>query len=132
MTAFKFKSPDGEIIKGKNLSEFCRKHNLNYDNMRKLLKGKVAQCKGWFSTTSAKSLKRLDGIKETLYNLNTGQVTRIGLSQTKLAASYQLNKSKLNRLLRGKRLMYRGWVLSNTYSILYGKPKIQKLGRNVT
>lgn len=139
MTAFKFRSPNGEIIKGKNLSEFCRKHNLNYDNMCKLLKGKIAQCKGWFSTKSAKSLKRLNKTKQIIHNLNTGEFVKIGLSQTKLAFSYRLRRNKLNRLLTGKRLIYKGWVLNDTYSILYGSPIQlhdkaiqQKLGRNVT
>jgi len=132
MTAFEFSTPDGAIVKGKNLSRLCRDHNLNYDNMRKLLNGKIGQYRGWFSTKTSKSRKRLARIRQTIYNLNTGQFTKIGLSQTKLAASFSLSKSKLSRLLTGKRLMYKGWVLDSTYSILYGKPQTQKLGRIVT
>lgn len=40
-------SPNGEIIKGINQSEFCRKNNLNQCSFSKMLNGKLTQHKGW-------------------------------------------------------------------------------------
>jgi hypothetical protein len=44
---FKFLSPDQIIFEGKNLCEFCRKHNLSQSNMHHVLKGNYKQYKGW-------------------------------------------------------------------------------------
>ena len=44
---FKFLSPDGIIYEGKNLCDFCRKHNLSQSNMHCVLKGIYKQHKGW-------------------------------------------------------------------------------------
>lgn len=44
-------SPDGEIITGKNLAEFCRQNRLEQNNLRNVIKGKVRSHKGWMSAT---------------------------------------------------------------------------------
>ena len=40
-------SPEGEIIKGINQSEFCRKNNLDRGGFNKMINGKKSHCKGW-------------------------------------------------------------------------------------
>ena len=40
-------SPEGEIIRGINLSEFCRKNNLDQGGFNKMINGKKSHCKGW-------------------------------------------------------------------------------------
>ena len=40
-------SPEGEIIRGINQSEFCRKNNLDQGGFNKMINGKKSQCKGW-------------------------------------------------------------------------------------
>ncbi len=37
----------GEIEQGKNLTRFCRKHNLHQSNMYNVVMGKNKSCKGW-------------------------------------------------------------------------------------
>ena len=44
---FEIKSPDGEIIKGKNISEFCRLHKLHSSHFCAVLKNKNKSHKGW-------------------------------------------------------------------------------------
>lgn len=44
---FCFKSPSGEIIKGKNISKFCRDHKLSTTEVYKLLNKKIKTYKGW-------------------------------------------------------------------------------------
>jgi hypothetical protein len=41
-------SPDGEILSvTPSLREFCRRHNLDRSTLRRVLKGELAQHKGW-------------------------------------------------------------------------------------
>lgn len=44
---FEIKSPNGEIIKGKNISEFCRLHKLHSGHFCAVLKNKNKSHKGW-------------------------------------------------------------------------------------
>lgn len=45
--AFSFVSPDGDIVRIKNLRAFCREYNLSPANMRKLNRGERQSHKGW-------------------------------------------------------------------------------------
>ena len=40
-------SPNGEIVKGRNVNEFCRKNNLNSGHMSRVLQGTLPHHKGW-------------------------------------------------------------------------------------
>lgn len=40
-------SPDGNIYKDFNISDFARKHDLKYDNIKNVLHGKTRTTKGW-------------------------------------------------------------------------------------
>ena len=42
-----FISPENKIVKGRNLSEFCRNMKLSYDSMLLVLRGKQNMYKGW-------------------------------------------------------------------------------------
>lgn len=44
---FLLKSPTGEIIKGKNIREFCRNNNLKPGSICRVLNGKANHHKGW-------------------------------------------------------------------------------------
>lgn len=44
---FRIKSPEGIIVEGFNLKEFCQQHDLSYRNIQNVLKGKVGSCKKW-------------------------------------------------------------------------------------
>lgn len=44
---FEIKSPDGQIIKGKNIREFCKLHNLHTGHFCAVLKNKNKSHKGW-------------------------------------------------------------------------------------
>jgi hypothetical protein len=44
---FELKSPNGEIIRGKNIAKFCRENNLNSGHIGSVLKGKRKHHKGW-------------------------------------------------------------------------------------
>lgn len=44
---FTIKSPNGEIIKGKNISKFCKENNLSSSHICNVIKGKVKSHKGW-------------------------------------------------------------------------------------
>jgi hypothetical protein len=40
-------SPDGEVVRGINQSEFCRKNNLDQGGFNRMINGKSKTCKGW-------------------------------------------------------------------------------------
>ena len=42
-----FNSPEGVLVKLKNLNAFCRKHNLNRGHMRSVNCGRIKSHKGW-------------------------------------------------------------------------------------
>ena len=46
---FIFKSPNGDIVSGKNLTEFCKQNNLNQGAMWSVLNGKIKSHKGYKS-----------------------------------------------------------------------------------
>lgn len=45
--SFTLVNPNGEIIKGKNLSKFCRENNLSCQNLGQIIKGRHFSHKGW-------------------------------------------------------------------------------------
>ena len=40
-------SPDGEVVKGINQNEFCRKNNLDQGGFNRMINGKSKTCRGW-------------------------------------------------------------------------------------
>lgn len=40
-------SPQGEIISGRNLFQFCKEHNLESSNLSHVIKGELLHSKGW-------------------------------------------------------------------------------------
>ena len=44
---YSFISPEGQLFEGKNIKQFARDHNLNYDCMNKLMRGQRQSHKGW-------------------------------------------------------------------------------------
>lgn len=49
---WEFISPDGELVKFRNLVEFCKKNNLNHQNMSKVFYKERNHHKGWSSVGS--------------------------------------------------------------------------------
>lgn len=49
-----YRSPDGKVQYVRLLKEFCQEHNLNVRQMRKLMRGKIDNYKGWTHIVSGK------------------------------------------------------------------------------
>ena len=47
--SFSLLSPTGELVEGRNLSQFCKDHpdKLDESSLRKVLKGEASHHKGW-------------------------------------------------------------------------------------
>ena len=52
-------SPDGVIVRGKNVAEFCRSNGLNRGNVSSLLNGNALSVKGWTNFTEGDSYESL-------------------------------------------------------------------------
>jgi hypothetical protein len=44
---FELLSPNGKIVKGKNIAQFCKENNLNNGHITSVIKGRLNQHKGW-------------------------------------------------------------------------------------
>ncbi|APC46057.1 HNH endonuclease [Vibrio phage vB_VspP_pVa5] len=44
---FTLTAPDGSVVSGYNLKEFCRENNLDRANIRQVMRGQRKSCKGW-------------------------------------------------------------------------------------
>jgi group I intron endonuclease len=108
-TVYKFRSPDGEIISGKNLMQIARDLNLSSHGLRKVFYGKQYSFYGYTSTNpdfSSKPKKEYrllspEGLIHEFDNIN------------EFAAKTGLSKNGLGRVLMGKQGHCGGWSLEN-------------------
>lgn len=108
---YEIMSPDGELIKGKNVSEFCRKYNLSTGAITNVLNGKLYSHKGWKLPSTelvggALTTKRL----EKKYKLiSPDGVVFEGKGVRTLCRKFNLNEGSISEVLSGKRKHYKGW-----------------------
>lgn len=120
MTSFKFISPSGDIVKGKNLKKFCNENKLGYWPMYRLLRGKHASINGWYAFHK-RSKMRLQHEQQKLYNIVTGETAVLGKTHRQFANEKKLDQTLLGELLNGDRIAYRNWVTERTYRLIGGQ-----------
>ncbi len=121
MTTFKFISPSGEIVKGKNLKKFCDQNNLGYWSMYLLRSGEVASTRDGWRAFHKKSQAKHQRQTQQLYNIQTGETAVLGSCMKTFADRHNLKYCRLSQLLSGKRLAYNGWITENTRKRIYGQ-----------
>ena len=117
MKTYSFLNPEGKVVETRNLSKFCRKHNLKLRRMQELVAGHALTHKGYISLRpEAKKKRKL--LRTYVYNIHTQQVERVGTSITEFSRKFELYSSILSKVLRGKSLCYNGWMLLKSKDLL--------------
>jgi group I intron endonuclease len=123
---FELMSPEGEIIKGKNIRKFCKENGLNPSNITNLLSGKGKSCKGWklpstkligkksFSLTISREYKIMSPTGEIIEGKNVSELCR----------KFGLSVSAIINVLNENLYSYKGWKLPSTE--LFGGSLISK------
>jgi group I intron endonuclease len=111
-------TPDGEDIEVKNLSAFCRQHNLTSTHMIDCAKGRYLSHAGWQcryahvtkeeQETTIAALKLKFGIKEYIVTSPDG-VEFTSESMYAFSAEHNLNASAMWRVANGERRHYKNW-----------------------
>lgn len=110
MKTFVLKSPDGEIVRGWNLSKFAREHNLDINLIGKVANGEIWQHKGWThpDKSSEVFLTRLTG-RFTFVDPN-GEIVEVK-SLREFCTEKGLSYRCLAQVARGLKAQYKGWTL---------------------
>lgn len=108
---YEIMTPDGKIIKGKNVSELCREYGLANSALINVLNGKLYSHKGWKLPSTeliggALTAKRLE--KEYRLISPDGIVFE-GKGVRTLCRKFNLNEGSISEVLSGKRKHYKGW-----------------------
>jgi group I intron endonuclease len=123
---YEIMSPYGKIIKGKNISKFCRENGLSIRNISNVLSGKVKSCKGWkLPSTELIGLESRALTTSRDYELMSpdGKIIK-GRNVSELCRKYNLKSSAISRILNGKLCSYKGWKLPSTK--LFGRSVTSK------
>lgn len=112
--SFILKSPEDKIIQETNLKEFCRKNNLDFRNIQKVLSGKMRSHKGW-RLPETKTIGRGTGgeltAKEFTLLSPDGKIYK-GKNIKKFCEEHNLTRSNICSILnRGKQKSHKGWTL---------------------
>lgn len=114
---FELLSPDGILYKGKNITQFCKKHNLQVSGISQLLNGKVSNYKGWNNPNNTWiPVKDADNKKLKKFNIidpNGKNIEVVNLA--KFCKENNLAKTSIYRLFSGKLTSYRGWTLPENF-----------------
>ena len=102
-------SPNGEKISGQNISDFCRKNNLQIIAIWKVLSRQRISHKGWMAYPPKLNLKFARNIK--LINPIGENVEYFG-SFKEFGEKYKLNPGSLSSLCNGKLKTLKGWKVA--------------------
>jgi hypothetical protein len=105
---FKVKDLSGNVIEGKNVTEFCRKFGYGTGNFLQMLYGKQKMAYGYV----------LPETKITYYKIISPEGKEYIITNFdkfhKFCEEHNLSQSGLGRMLKGK-ISHRGWKLLNTF-----------------
>ena len=125
---FELMSPEGKIIKGKNIKKFCEENKLPYSNINNLLLGKGKSCKGWKLPNTklvGKQSYALTISREYEIMSPNGEIIK-GKNVSKFCRKYDLSISAIINVLNEKLYSHKGWKLSCT-ELVGGKMTSKKL-----
>tara|TARA_R110000868_G_scaffold288123_1_gene548476 strand:+ start:155 stop:943 length:789 start_codon:yes stop_codon:yes gene_type:complete len=90
-------SPKGEIVRGKNIENFCRKNNLNSSHISRVLNGKLNYHKGWRKYSKETKEKMSISFSQRWECCETGFVSNAS-GLTRYQKARNIDNSKRKRL----------------------------------
>lgn len=117
---YTFRNPNGEIISGRNYTEFARKYNLAPSNVGFVLNGKRKSVSGWTLVNTESNYISPTTPKIIELKSPTGEIIRkVGLR--KFCRKYNLNERAITNVIFGKKNNHKGWTLPHTNVLLSNK-----------
>jgi hypothetical protein len=116
-----FINSEGNTITTRTIKEFQTLANMPYCLARALALGKRGRLRGWCSTAKRAKRQR-ERFMTVLVHKDTGVSKILGQSVKKFARDHGLCLNELSRLVNGKCVMYRGWILKSTLDAMSGNP----------
>jgi hypothetical protein len=116
MALYSFISPQGTVVKTNSIQEFATTYGFRPSHARSLACGYHATAKGW-CTTKPSGRKRRKRFLTPLINVKNGTREVLGESVTGFARRHNLCKNEVYRLINGRSICYRGWMIENSYQL---------------
>jgi len=115
---FTFISPNGDVVKSKNLRHFSAQHSLPYSHVRDLACGRFQCYRGWLSPKATR--KRRKRFTTVLVNSKDGTRHTLGQTVSGFARAHNLCANELYKLINGRKWMYRHFCLEKTLQLVEG------------
>lgn len=106
-----FVNPQGEIVKGRNLSLLCETHGLYYSSMIRLISGEQIRHRGWTVPNAREDKLKTAQLKYRLQSPD-GQVHE-GVNVKQFAEKMGLTPEGLRRVIAGRISSHKGWTSLN-------------------
>jgi len=113
---FSFIGPTGEKIKTENIKKFAEQAGMHESHARDLACGYFKRFKGYCST-HRRATKERERFLTVLVNPKEGKRDIIGQSVTSFARKHGLCANEVYKLLLGRKILYRGWMLEQTHKL---------------
>jgi hypothetical protein len=116
---YRFINPKGEVIKTKTVKEFALQYGFAPSHARDLACGYLKKLNGWCST-HPKAKKQRERFLTVLVNPRQGKREILGRSIAHFARDHGLCMNELWKLINGRKICYRGWMLEITHQLAQG------------
>ena len=113
---YTFISPTGETIKTKTVKEFADMAGMRQSNARSLACGYMTRFKGYCSS-HIRAGKAKARFLTVLVNPKQGKREIVGQTVKAFAEWHRLCANEVYKIILGRRLIYRGWMLEQTHLI---------------
>jgi hypothetical protein len=114
-----FIAPTGEKIKTKTIKEFAQKAGMHESHARDLACGFYKRFHGYCST-HRKARKERARFLTVLVNPKLGKREILGQTVKGFAEKHHLCVNELHKLILGRKIVYRGWMLERTQLLAQG------------
>src|SRR4051794_7902706 len=113
---YKFISPTGEVVRTKTVKEFSQQTGITYSHARDLACGYNARVGGWCSM-APRAKKHRKRFLTVLIHPRQGKREMVGQSVSNFAKKHSLCVNELYKLVNGRKICYRGWMLETSYEL---------------
>jgi Mor family transcriptional regulator len=107
---------DGTKVRTKTVKQFAERYGLRESNARSLASGCAQYLKGWMSS-HPRSKARRKRVMTEFVNSKTGERFRIGKAVAEFCRKHGLAKNDVYKVVNGRILSLKGWMLASTYDI---------------
>jgi hypothetical protein len=110
---FSVLNPNGEIVSGKNITNFCRENNLHASSLNYVINGKINQHKGWRNIKDyGKSNDELK-IGNEFAVLNPNGEIIVGKNISQFCKEHNLHTGHFCAVLKGKNKSHKGYCIAS-------------------